>query len=249
MSKLDVTLEGMMEAGMHFGHQTHRRNPKMNKYIFDIKSGVHIIDLTKTEGLLKAALDFAGSMSKDGKQIIFVGSKRQASELIKRYATACDMPFVSERWLGGIMTNYETIKKRLKYLKELDERFATDNFVGITKKERVLLDQDLKKLDLVLGGLRNLKGLPGALFVVDIIKDHIAVQEAKKLGIPVIAIVDTNVNPDLVDFPIPANDDARKSIEYILERVANACKVGGTVKVEPKAEPVLAAAVKEEGEE
>lgn len=249
MSKLDVTLEGMMEAGMHFGHQTHRRNPKMSKYIFDVKSGVHIIDLTKTDALFKKALEFADSVTKDGKQIIFVGSKRQASELIKQYATACDMPFVADRWLGGIMTNYETIKKRLKYLKELDERFSTDNFVGITKKERVLLDQDHKKLDLVLGGLRNLKGLPAALFVVDIIKDHIAVQEAKKLGIPVIAIVDTNVNPDLVDYPIPANDDARKAIEYVLERMANTCKVGGTVKIESKAEPVLAAAVKEEGEE
>lgn len=223
MSKSQISVEGMMEAGLHFGHQTHRRNPKMNRYIFDAKSGVHIIDLTKTEPLLKEALEFVDRVTAEGKQVVFVGTKRQASQIVSEKANAAGMPFVADRWLGGLFTNFETVKKRLKYMRELDERYATNSFSDITKKEKVLLDQEYAKLQLSLGGLRNLKGLPGAIFVVDILRDEIAVKEAKKLGIPVIAIVDTNVNPDVVDYPIPGNDDARKAIDYVVGALASAC--------------------------
>lgn len=223
MSKNQVSVEGMMEAGLHFGHQTFRRNPKMNEYIFDAKSGVHIIDLTKTEPLLKEAMDFVSKVTSDGRQIMFVGTKRQAGKLISEYATKAGMPYVADRWLGGLLTNFETMKRRLKYMRELDEKYANNDFSDITKKEKVLLDQEYAKLQTALGGLRDLKGIPGALFVADILRDHIAIQEAKKLGIPVVAVVDTNTNPDLVEYPIPGNDDARKAIEYVVSAIASAC--------------------------
>lgn len=223
MTKSQISVEGMMEAGLQFGHQTFRRNPKMNPYIFDARNGVHIIDLTKTEPLLKAALEFISKVTGEGKQIIFVGTKRQASPLIAKYATEAGMPYVADRWLGGLLTNFDTVKTRLKYLRDLDEKYGQNDFSDITKKEKVLLDQEYAKLQTSLGGLRNLKGMPGAIFVVDILRDHIAVKEAKKLGLPVVAVVDTNVNPDVVDYPIPANDDARRAIEYVLQVATGAC--------------------------
>lgn len=223
MSKEKISVEGMMEAGMHFGHQTFRRNPKMDRFIFDAKSGVHIIDLTKSEPLFNEALKFVDSLTSEGKQIIFVGTKRQAKPLIEKYATACGMPYVADRWLGGLLTNFDTIKKRLKYLRDLDEKYEKDDFSDMTKKEKVGLDQEYAKLQVTLGGLRNLKGIPGAIFVADILQDEIAVREAKKLGVPVIAVVDTNVNPDSVDYQIPGNDDARRAIEYVLSHVTGSC--------------------------
>ncbi len=223
MAKTSISIEEMMEAGMHFGHQTHRRNPKMDPYIFDARSGVHIIDLAKTEGLLKKAIEFVEKVVGEGKQVILVGTKRQATLLIKNYGEKCGMPYVDERWLGGLLTNFKTIKKRIDYLKKLDDRYAKNDFAGMTKKEKVMLDKQFRALEVSLGGLRNLEGLPGAVFVTDIIKDRIAVIEARKLAIPVVAIVDTNVNPELVDYPVPANDDAKKSIEYVVRLIAEAC--------------------------
>jgi small subunit ribosomal protein S2 len=223
MSKNPISVEGMMEAGLHFGHQTFRRNPKMDKYIFEARSGVHIIDLTRTEPLLKAALEFAAKTVAEGKQIVFVGTKRQASKIVSEHAAKCGQPYVADRWLGGLLTNFETVRGRLKYMRELDEKYAKNDFSDITKKEKVLVDREYEKLQIALGGLRELKGLPGALFVVDILRDQIAVKEAQKLGIPVIAIVDTNVNPDSVDYPIPGNDDARKAIEFVVAAMAEAC--------------------------
>lgn len=230
MVKTSISVEEMMEAGMHFGHQTHRRNPKMDPYIFDVRSGVHIIDLAKTEGLLKKAIEFTGKVAGEGKQVILVGTKRQAAPLIKNYGEKCGMPYVDGRWLGGLLTNFKTIKKRLDYLKELDIRYTKKDFAGMTKKERVMLDKRYHALEASLGGLRNLGGLPGAIFVGDVMKDRIAVLEARKIGIPIVAVVDTNVDPGLVDYPIPANDDAKKSIEYVVKLIAEACAV------KPKAE-------------
>lgn len=237
MTKPKISIEEMMEAGMHFGHQTHRRNPKMDPYIFDARGGVHIIDLTKTEPLLKRAVEFIEQITSEGNQIILVGTKRQAAPLIKSYGEKCDMPYISERWLGGLLTNFKTIKKRLDYLRKLDEKYRQKDFAGMTKKEKVSLDKQYQSLIASLGGLRNLEGLPGAIFVVDIIKDRIAVLEARKLGIPVVAMVDTNVNPELANFPIPANDDAKKSIEYVVKLITDACKEVKKVAAKPKEAP------------
>jgi len=218
-----ISIEEMLEAGMHFGHQAFRRNPKMSPYIFGVRSGISIIDLTKTEPMFEKALKFISNTVAGGKQIILVGTKRQASNLIKEYAEKCGMPYVNERWLGGLLTNFDTINKRLDYLKSLDEKFKQDDFTGMTKKEKVGLDKVYKSLSTSLGGLRGLKGIPGAVFVVDAIKDGIAVREAKKMGVPVVAIADSNVNLDTIDYPIPGNDDARKTIEYVLGFVTEAC--------------------------
>ncbi len=243
MTQTKVSVEAMMEAGMHFGHQTHRRHPKMDPYIFDARSGIHIIDLTKTELMLKRALEFLSETVKAGKQVVIVGTKRQAAAAVKAQAERCGMPYVNERWLGGLLTNFDTIKKRLKYLNELERKLSQPEMGGMTKKEKVMLDRQLKALLMSLGGVKDLTGLPGAVFVVDTIKDKIAVREARKLAIPIVALVDTNADPTLVDYPIPSNDDAKKAIEYALTLVADACSVKpakpvAAVEVKPVAEPV-----------
>ncbi len=234
MAKSQITVEDMMEAGLHFGHQTFRRNPKMNQYIFGAKEGIHIIDLTKTEPLLAKALEYVAELTAGGGQLLFVGTKRQASELVAKAAQQCNMPYVAERWLGGLLTNFETVKKRLKYMRDLDEIYEKEEFSKYTKKEKSELDKEYEKLKNSLGGLRDLKGLPAALFVADILKDKIAVQEARKLKIPVIAVVDTNTDPDLVDLPIPGNDDARKAIEYVVNMIAGNCQAQVAAKMEVK---------------
>lgn len=223
--KQKISIEGMMEAGMHFGHQTFRRNPKMNPYIFEARDGIHLIDLTKTQPMLERAMEFAHILSAEEKQIIFVGTKKQAGPIVKEYATMCGMPYVNERWMGGLLTNFETLKKRLKYLREIDERYAKNDFGSMTKKERADLDRTYKALQVSLGGLRELKGLPAAIFVVSTLQDDIAVREARKLKLPVIAIVDSNSDPTKVDYPIPSNDDAKKAIAYVVGAIAEACKV------------------------
>lgn len=254
--KQKISIEAMMEAGMHFGHQTFRRNPKMDKYIFDARDGVHLIDLTKTEPMLMRALEFAQTVSAEGKQIIFVGTKKQAGPIVKEAAIKCGMPYVDERWMGGLLTNFDTLKKRLKYMKEIDERFAKNNFGDMTKKERSDLDKVYKTLQVSLGGLRDLQGLPAAIFVVSTLQDGIAVREAKKLKLPVVAIVDTNSDPTGIAYPIPANDDAKKSIAFVVGKMAEACEVSGkpvVVKVpeeiiseaEASTEPELVANIEE----
>ncbi|MFA5009922.1 MAG: 30S ribosomal protein S2 [Patescibacteria group bacterium] len=223
--KQKISIEAMMEAGMHFGHQTFRRNPKMDSYIFEARDGIHLIDLTKTLPLLTSALEFAHELATEGKQIIFVGTKKQAGPIIKQAAEACGMPYVDERWMGGLLTNFDTLKKRLKYMREIDDRFAKNNFDDMTKKERAELDKVYKTLQFSLGGLREMRNLPAAIFVVSTLQDAIAVREAKKLKLPVIAMVDTNSDPSLIDYPIPSNDDAKKAISYVAELVAEACMV------------------------
>jgi small subunit ribosomal protein S2 len=244
--KQKISIEGMMEAGMHFGHQTFRRNPKMDPYIYDARDGIHIIDLTKAQPLLEKALEFANGLAADGKQIIFVGTKKQAGPIVKEFAQACGMPYVDERWMGGLLTNFETLKKRLKYMKEIDERFTKNDFGDMTKKERSDLDKVYKTLQISLGGLRELKGLPAAIFVVSTLQDLIAVREAKKLRIPVIAMVDTNSDPSQIDYPIPSNDDAKKSIAYVLSLMADACKTDGQPKASKPAEVEAAVEVDNE---
>lgn len=224
--KEKISVEAMMEAGMHFGHQTHRRNPKMDPYIFDARSGIHIIDLTKSLPMLERALEFVQDTISEGKQVLFVGTKKQAGEIIKKHASACGMPYVDERWMGGLLTNFDTLKKRLKYLRELDEKYAKNDFGDMTKKERVGLDRVYKALNITMGGLRDLTSLPAAVFVVSVLQDAIAVREAKKLKLPVIAMVDTNADPTLITYPIPSNDDAKKAIDYVVGLLAEACSVG-----------------------
>jgi small subunit ribosomal protein S2 len=238
MTKRDFGIEEMMKAGMHFGHQTHRRNPKMDPYIFGVRSGVHIMDLTKTAPMLNTALDFLESVVEGGKQVILVGTKRQASPLIKQYAGQCNMPYVNQRWLGGLLTNFGTISTRLKFLRDLDERHAKDDFKGMTKKEKVMLDREYRVLQTTLGGVKNMADIPGAIFVVDAIKDRIAIKEANKLGVPVVALADTNTNPEGVDYIIPGNDDAKSSLDFVLSLVATSCSVASKAqtKVEAKVE-------------
>jgi small subunit ribosomal protein S2 len=215
-------IEALLQSGAHFGHLTRRWNPKMNNFIFMERNGIHIIDLRKTQLLLDIARDAVYNIVSQGKIIMFVGTKSQAKEVIEREAKSCKMNYVSERWLGGMLTNFSTIRKSIKRLMAIDRMEVDGTFDKITKKERLLLTREKDRLRKVFGGIEDMTRLPGALFVVDIKKEHIAIKEAKILGIPVIAIVDTNCDPELVDYPIPANDDSYKTIELISKIMAQA---------------------------
>jgi len=230
MGKLSV--EEMLEAGLHFGHQTFRWNPNMKPYIFDARDGIHIIDLTQTEQRLKEALDFVAQLAKQGGTILLVGTKRQASEIIAEIAKAAGLPYVANRWPGGLLTNYSTIKNRISYLKQLREKVTTQNFGDMTKKEIGLLEKELANLEDSFGGVDNLTALPDALFIVDVLREKIALKEATRLGIPVIAMVDTNANPEGIEFVIPSNDDAKQGIRLITQAIVDtlAGKRPGTVK-------------------
>jgi len=217
-----ITLEQMLEAGVHFGHQTFRWNPKMKKYIFDARDGIHIIDLIQTEQKLKEALDFVSKLAKQGEILLLVSTKRQASDIIKNLAKEAKLPYVTDRWPGGLLTNFMTMKNRINYLKQLREKVATNSFGDMTKKEIGLLEKELANLEESFGGLDNLTHLPGAIFVVDVLREKIAVKEAIKLGIPVIAMVDTNADPMGIDFVIPANDDAKNGIMLIARAIVDA---------------------------
>jgi len=221
---MKITIDDMLAAGVHFGHQKSRWNPKMAPFIFGQKEGVHIIDLQKTEEKLAEALKFIDKVVSSGKKILFVGTKRQAKEPTKRSAESCGMPFVVERWLGGTFTNFETIKKQIKKLAELKEKEKSGELLKYTKKEQFIFHEEIKRLEKLFGGIASLEDLPGACFVTDIVHDYLAVKEARKVGIPVIALVDTNADPDQVLFPIPANDDAIKSIELMCNVVAESIK-------------------------
>jgi len=217
-----VSLEQMLEAGLHFGHQTFRWNPKMRKYIFEARDGVHIIDLTQTEQKLNAALDFVAQIAKEGKLILLLGTKRQAAKIIEEQAKSLDLPFISNKWPGGLLTNFKTIKKRISYLKKIREKVASKDFVDMTKKEIGLLKKELVRLEESFGGLDKLAGLPGAIFVVDVCQEKTAIKEAIKLGIPIIAMVDTNGDPSGIEFVIPANDDAKSGILLIVKTIGEA---------------------------
>jgi len=221
-----ITMKELLEAGVHFGHQTKRWNPKMKPYIFGARNGIYIIDLQKTVRMFKTAYDFIIDVVANGKPILFVGTKKQARESIYEEANRCEMFYVHNRWLGGMLTNFQTIKKsidRLNYLNNIENDGTIDLF---PKKERLKLAKARVKLDNNLGGIRLMNGLPGAIFVVDPKHESIAVQEGKRLQIPIVAIVDTNCNPDEIDYIIPGNDDAIRAIRLIASRVADACVEG-----------------------
>lgn len=222
LPKFEVDLEELLEAGCHFGHQARRWNPKMYKYIFTKKEGVHIFDLEKTAKLLIEAMEYVYTLVKQNKKIVFVGTKRQASAIIKEEAEKCGMPYVQTRWLGGTITNWKQISKSIKRLKEQEERREKGEFKKYTKKENILIDREIDKLNRFLGGLRQLTDLPEALMVVDVNKEIAAVKEARLKDIPVMAIVDSNTDVDLVDYPIPANDDAVRSIKLVVSKISAA---------------------------
>lgn len=234
MKKIDITQ--LIEAGAHFGHLTRRWNPKMKPYIFMEKNGIHIIDLKKTQTLLTEAAQEIAKMAADGKKILFVGTKKQAKNIIETESRRCDSNWVSERWLGGMLTNFSTIRKSIKRLNMIEKQEVDGTFEKITKKERLFLTREKDKLKKVLEGIESMSRIPGAMFVVDIKKESIAIKEAKRLNIPVFAIVDTNCDPEEVDHLIPANDDAVKTIEIIVKAMADAILEGGMKAKEVKAE-------------
>lgn len=234
MKKLELTR--LIEAGAHFGHLTRRWNPKMKPYIFMEKNGIHIIDLKKTQKYLEESAEILRNYVSDGKRILFVGTKKQAKNVIESEARRCGMNWVSERWLGGMLTNFATIRKSVKRLNNIEKQETDGTFEKITKKERLTRTRERDKLKKVLEGIESMNKLPGALFVVDIKKESIAVKEAKRLNIPVFAIVDTNCDPDEIDYLIPANDDAVKTIELIVNYMADAAQEGEAKLKEQKAE-------------
>jgi small subunit ribosomal protein S2 len=226
-------MKQLLEAGVHFGHQTRRWNPKMALYIFGERNGIHIIDLQKTVKKLKEAYQFVKDLAASGEYIVFVGTKKQAQDAIKEEADRCGMPYVNYRWLGGMLTNFATIKKSITYLKEL-ESISEQEMSERSKKEQAGLNKDKMKLERSLGGIKNINKLPGAIFVIDTKKEHIAVQEARKLGIPVVAVVDTNCDPGEVDVVIPGNDDAIRAVKLMTSVMASAILEGRSKELEGK---------------
>lgn len=239
MKKLELTQ--LIESGAHFGHLTRRWNPKMKEYIFMEKNGIHIIDLKKTQTRVNEAAESLMNLVAEGKRVLFVGTKKQAKNVIDAEARRCDANWVSERWLGGMLTNFSTIRKSIKRLNTIEKQETDGTFDKITKKERLFLTREKDKLKKVLEGVESMNRIPGAMFVVDIKKESIAIKEAHRLNIPVFAIVDTNCDPDEVDYVIPANDDAVKTIELITSYMADAVAQGGMVAKEKKAEEAAVA--------
>jgi small subunit ribosomal protein S2 len=224
-----VTMRQLLESGVHFGHQTRRWNPKMKRYIFTERNGIYIIDLRQTLDYIDKAYEYVRSTVAGGGSILFVGTKKQAQEAIAEQASRVGMPYVNHRWLGGMLTNFQTVFKRLQRMKELESLEQTGASQGLTKKEGLQLQREKDKLTRTLGGLRDMQRLPAAVWIVDTKKEHIAVDEARKLGVPVIAVLDTNCDPDEVDFPIPGNDDAIRSAE-LLTKVIAAAVADGLIK-------------------
>ncbi|MDR0751392.1 MAG: 30S ribosomal protein S2 [Christensenellaceae bacterium] len=217
-----ISMKQLLEAGVHFGHQTKRWNPKMKKYIFDARNDIHIIDLQLTVGLIEAAYKFIHSVASEGKSILFVGKKKQAKEAIQSEAERCGMFFANQRWLGGTLTNFQTIRTRVEKLNKLNHMEAIGEFDLLPKKEVIKLKAERDTLETNLGGIKNMRSLPGAMFVVDLKTEHIAIKEARTLGIPIVGLVDTNCDPDEVDYVIPGNDDAIRAIKLIASVVADA---------------------------
>lgn len=256
MALPDISIRQLLEAGAHFGHQAHRWNPKMKSYIYGVRNGIHIIDLSQTGPMLDRALRAVSDVVSKGGRILFVGTKRQAQGAVADAAKSCAMYFVNDRWLGGMMTNFKTISQSIQRLQKIEEMLAS-GAAGLTKKERLLMSNERDKLQRTLGGIKDMGGLPDMLFVIDTNKEAIAIQEANRLGIPVVAIVDTNCDPDGVTYPIPANDDAGRAIQLYCELISKAAIDGisrGQVDlgvdlgaaVEPAAEVVAAPAVASE---
>jgi small subunit ribosomal protein S2 len=227
-----VTMKQLLEAGVHFGHQTRRWNPKMKPFIFAAKNGIYIIDLQKTVRLFRKAWQFVRDTVAEGRDVLFVGTKRQAQESIQEEATRCNMPYVNHRWLGGMLTNFQTIRRGIEQLKELEAMSEDGRLQEYPKKEILQLQKERAKLEKNLGGIKNMDDLPGAVFVVDSRREYIAVREARKLGIPVVAIVDSNGDPDEIDYVIPGNDDAIRAIKLFSRLMADACLEGLSLREE-----------------
>jgi small subunit ribosomal protein S2 len=225
-------MKELLEAGVHFGHQTKRWNPKMKEYIFGERNGIYIVDLQKTLKLFKDAMRYVGEMAAQGKSVLFVGTKRQAQEAVAEEATRCNQYYVNQRWLGGLLTNMTTVQKSIKRLKELDSLANDDGWAGRAKKEVGRLERERKHLQQNLAGIKDMNGVPDLLFVIDSNKEAIAVKEARKLGIPVVAVVDTNCDPDEVDYVIPGNDDALRAIRLFTNKISDAVIEGRALATE-----------------
>ena len=236
-----VAMKQLLEAGVHFGHQTRRWDPKMAEYIFQARNGIHIIDLQKTSKKFDEAYAFVKEQAEEGKTVLFVGTKKQAQECMKEAALKCGMFYVDQRWLGGMLTNFGTIQKRIQRLKDLEAMEQDGTFDVLPKKEVILLKKEMEKLERNLGGIKEMNELPGVIFLVDPKKERIAILEAKKLGIPVVGLVDTNCNPEEVDYAIPGNDDAIRAVKLIADVMANAViegKQGESFEPEMEEQPV-----------
>ncbi len=247
-----ISMKQLLEAGVHFGHQTRRWNPKMAPYIFTERTGIYIIDLSKTVHKIDEAYDFVKSVAAEGKNVLFVGTKKQAQAAVKEEAERCGMYYVNERWLGGMLTNYKTISSRIKRLAEINKMEEDGTFDALTKKEVTKLVKEAEKLEKYLGGIKTMRGMPGALFVVDPKKEKIAVSEARVLGIPIVGMCDTNCDPDDVDYVIPSNDDAIRSVKLIAGKMADAViegKQGESLAEAPAEEAGEAAAEETEAAE
>ncbi|HUZ76263.1 MAG TPA: 30S ribosomal protein S2 [Chloroflexota bacterium] len=244
-----VSMKLLLEAGVHFGHQTKRWNPKMKSYIFTERNGIHIIDLQQTVTKLTQAYNHVKEQARNGETVLFVGTKKQAQESVQDEAQRCGMFFVNQRWLGGMLTNFQTIQQRLRRLTELEERKAKGEFDLLTKKEALKLQDEMSKLNRILGGVRQMKRLPSMLFVIDTRKEHIAVKEANRLGIPIVSLLDTNCDPDEIQWGIPANDDAIRAVKLLTSKIADAVLEGQAeaeaMRKEEEAEAEIAAAYEE----
>ncbi len=230
-----VTMKQMLETGVHFGHQTRRWNPKMRPYIFGARNGIHIMDLQQTVKLFRKAHDFISDSVAKGGKVLFIGTKRQAQEAVATEAARAGMFHVTHRWMGGTLTNFQTIKRRIDRLKNLEEMFEDGSIKRFPKKEIVMMGREVKKLTLALGGIKDLNGAPAVAFVIDPKREHIAILECRKLGIPVVAVVDSNCDPDLVDYIIPGNDDAIRAIKLFAAHMADACIEGAARRKEDTA--------------
>jgi len=236
----NITMKELLEAGVHFGHQTKRWNPKMKEYIFGERNGIYIIDLQKTLKMFKEASKFVQDTAAEGKTVMFVGTKRQAQDAIAEEAQRCGMFYINQRWLGGLLTNWVTVQKSVKRLKELDEMATDGRYELLPKKEVIKLERERKHLQANLAGIKNLSRLPDALFVIDSNKEQIAVKEARKLGIPVVAVVDTNCDPTEVDYVIPGNDDALRAIRLFASKIADSVVEGATAATDKQSADVAA---------
>jgi small subunit ribosomal protein S2 len=239
-----VTVKQLLEAGAHFGHQTSRWHPRMKKYIFTKREGIHIIDLEQTSSMLDKACEFIRDVVAEGGKILFVGTKKQAQESIEEAAKRCNMYYVNQRWIGGVLTNFATIQSRIDYLVRLEDQQSRGEFTRLPKKEALKLEKEISRLNKQMGGFKEMTSLPAALFIVDPPKERIALAEAKRVGVPVVAIADTSCNPDELDYPIPANDDAIRAIRLICDKIAEAVIEGTGVQA-----PVLTEEVEEESPE
>jgi len=244
-----ITMKELLEAGVHFGHQTKRWNPKMKEYIFGERNGIYIIDLQKTLKLFKDASRFVTDLCASGKTILFVGTKRQAQDAVAEEATRASMPYINQRWLGGLLTNWVTVQKSVKRLQELDEMAVDGRYELLTKKEVIRLERERKHLQANLAGIKNMKRLPDALFVIDSNNEAIAVKEARKLGIPVVAVVDTNCDPTVVDYVIPGNDDALRAIRLFASKIADSAVEGVQMATDKQYVEVAGVSTEEQADE